>query len=90
MAAIASSPTLSGAVCVDPGAREVFDAAAERISDVDVLEDALFACARCPARQDCREWVQGLPASQRPLGVVGGLVIVEGKRGPGRPRRSAA
>lgn len=79
LAMLASSPDLAGAVCTDPGVREVFDAAAESTA-VEVSEDALWACGRCPALQACRTWVLGLPPSRRPLGVVGGLIVNDGGR----------
>ena len=87
----ARSPDLAGAVCTDPGVRELFDAAVESTA-VEVSEDALFACSRCPALGACRAWVEGLPAKQRPVGVIGGVVVGERGRmvGSRRARRSAA
>lgn len=88
---LASSPDLAGAVCTDAGVREVFDAATDSTA-ADVSEDALWACSRCPVLGACREWVTGLPAAQRPQGVVGGLVVADRGRlaGSRRARRSAA
>lgn len=82
----AYSPELPGAVCVDAGAREVFDRATDtRISGA--VDEAAWACARCPALAACRAWVQGLPPGQRPRGVVGGLVIAERTGRASAPRR---
>lgn len=37
--------------------------------------EALWLCETCPALHPCREYLQGLPAAQRPRGVVAGQVI---------------
>ncbi len=73
-AMISNSPDLSGAVCADAGTRELFDDAAG-VCSTAVLQEAAWACGRCPALQTCRAWVEGLPPARRPHGVVGGLVI---------------
>ncbi|MGV0874245.1 hypothetical protein [Mycolicibacterium sp. XJ879] len=36
---------------------------------------ALRICSECPALRQCRAYLQGLPMSQRPRGVIAGLVI---------------
>jgi hypothetical protein len=71
---IAHTPNLAGAVCVDPATRNLFDAAAG-VCTTAVLQEAAWACGRCPALTACRLWVEGLPPARRPRGVVGGLVI---------------
>jgi hypothetical protein len=82
LAMAARGPDLSGAVCADPVVREVFDRAADaRIAGA--VAEAAWACGRCPALAACRAWVEALPHSQRPRGVVGGLVVTD------RPKSSA-
>jgi len=68
------APELPGAVCTDPAARDVFD----RVTDTRItgpVAEAVWVCSRCPVQQACQAWVEGLAPSQRPRGVVGGLVI---------------
>ncbi|OBK51907.1 hypothetical protein A5656_25265 [Mycobacterium gordonae] len=36
---------------------------------------ALRLCETCPALRPCREYLQGLPAAQRPRGVIAGQVL---------------
>lgn len=81
------SPDLPGAVCVDPAAREVFDQAAD-VRIAGAVAEAAWACSRCPALPECRAWVQGLPPSRRPRGVVGGLVITDRTGRAAVPRRA--
>jgi hypothetical protein len=75
-ATMAHSPNLSGAVCVDPAVRAVFDRAAD-VRVAGAVAEAAWACTLCPALAACRAWVEGLPHGQRPRGVVGGLVITD-------------
>jgi Transcription factor WhiB len=74
LAVAARGPDLAGALCVD--AREVFDRAAD-VRNTGAVAEAAWACARCPVMVTCRAWVTGLPHSQRPRGVVGGLIITD-------------
>jgi WhiB family transcriptional regulator, redox-sensing transcriptional regulator len=37
--------------------------------------EALWLCETCPALHPCREYLQGLPAAQRPRGVIAGQVV---------------
>jgi WhiB family redox-sensing transcriptional regulator len=57
----------------------VFDAAAadrRHLTQVAaVRQAALQICAHCPELTRCRDWVDSLPASQRPLGVIAGRII---------------
>jgi hypothetical protein len=71
---ISRAPNLAGAACADPATRELFDEAAG-VCSTEVVQEAAWACGRCPALATCRLWVEGLPPRQRPRGVVGGLVI---------------
>lgn len=41
---------------------------------------ALNVCARCPALSRCSDWLDSLPRSRRPHGVVAGRVIREPQR----------
>ena len=79
--ALGAVPRLKGAACV--GEYDLFDL--RDISDPDRAEveaDGLAICGACPALQGCREWVESLPASRRPTGVVAGEV-----RRPPAPRK---
>ncbi len=37
--------------------------------------EALWLCETCPALHPCGAWLQGLPAAQRPRGVIAGQVV---------------
>jgi WhiB family redox-sensing transcriptional regulator len=41
----------------------------------DARREALRLCASCCAALECRAWLDALPVSRRPTGVVAGLVI---------------
>ncbi|BBY91307.1 hypothetical protein MGALJ_09760 [Mycobacterium gallinarum] len=41
---------------------------------------ALRLCETCPVLQPCREYLQGLPISHRPPGVIAGQVITTSGR----------
>ncbi|UUO01695.1 WhiB family transcriptional regulator [Mycolicibacterium novocastrense] len=64
---MASVPHLPGAAC--RGKWEIFDA--EDPADPRA-EQALGLCARCPALAACTAWIDGLPPTLRPAGVVAG------------------
>lgn len=68
----AAVPPLKGARC--RAHTQLFDNAANTRKDRDV---ALAICHDCPALHRCRAWLNGLPAHQRPIGVVAGQVITE-------------
>jgi WhiB family redox-sensing transcriptional regulator len=52
----------------------------------DARREALRLCNdRCPALEPCRTWLDALPASRRPVGVVAGVVITAG----GTPAKTA-
>ena len=69
-------PLLPGARC--RGRHHLFDEPAS--SELpEVVEQRQFQavglCLRsCPSLDACREWVDGLPPSQRPPGVTAGLI----------------
>jgi len=64
--ALQSAPNLSGALC--KGRWDLFD----ETTDPELIERATHICASCPAATACAEWLDSLPKSQRPCGVVAG------------------
>lgn len=75
IAAIAGAPTLVGARC--RGRSHLFDGAARGEDPETVVErhtQAVGLCQLCPALERCQEWVDGLPRSRRPEGVVAGRI----------------
>jgi hypothetical protein len=64
------------------GRYEIFDGAA---AGGEIARSALELCAVCPALRACAAWFDGLPAKQRPRGVVAGRLNLDA-----RPRRRAA
>jgi WhiB family redox-sensing transcriptional regulator len=68
-AALRSIPALPGAKCV--GRHELFES-----PDPGDIANAVELCSHCPARLPCAQWVESLPPTQRPAGVVGGRVYV--------------
>lgn len=75
--ALGGAPSLPGAKC--RGRHRLFDPKAE--FDPEPPEhteqrhrQALALCAECPALARCADWVDSLPRSKRPSGVVGGRV----------------
>ncbi|MGP4058782.1 hypothetical protein ACTWP6_28845 [Mycobacterium sp. 4D054] len=86
--AVGLAPSLPGAKC--RGRHSLFDdAATGEHPDVVVRRhaEAIVLCARCPALDRCVDWYESLPRSQRPFGVVAG--IVNRPKAVGRPRKSA-
>ncbi|BBY38472.1 hypothetical protein MMAN_26060 [Mycobacterium mantenii] len=69
------APELTGAAC--KGRPEVFDAQPPKTADRGYLHTrAKWICLRkCPALAQCRAWLESLPPSQRPEGVVAGQFI---------------
>lgn len=76
LGALAGVPRLDGARCVgratlfDPQRdRENWRAAAERHQAAQAI------CRDCPALARCRDWLDGLPKSDRPPGVVAAQLL---------------
>ena len=73
-----SCPLRPDAACRDEWA--LFDAtiSADRGRPLDAVKlariQALAVCDSCPALGDCRTWLDSLPPSQRPAGVVAGVL----------------
>ncbi len=81
------APALPGARC--RGRSHLFDPADTREPPEIVAQrhaQALELCSGCPSLEPCREWLDGLPKSKRPGGVVAGTVNQPPR---GRPRQSA-
>lgn len=86
--AIGLAPSLPGAKC--RGRHHLFDPpeADTNAEDAEYAEKAaLKICSWCPALARCADWVESLPKSKRPPGVIAGTVNRTAARG--RPRRSA-
>jgi WhiB family redox-sensing transcriptional regulator len=78
LAALARSvPPLPGALCRGNGELwDPHDREAETPEDYHYRRDAAVrTCRRCPARAACEDWLDSLPAADRPLGIVAGRVI---------------
>ena len=80
-AELAAVPRLHGAACAHDDVRELFDRVG-RPGQRTAANAALALCAGCPVLAACREWIEGLPADERPSGVVGGVFIKQ----PRHPR----
>lgn len=76
------TPSLPDAVCRDWPL--VFDAATYRTDEPDmdayVIGTAVRLCNACPALDRCRAWLDSLPASDRPPGVVAGRITTRARR----------
>lgn len=85
------SARLPGAACA--GRPELFDPAGEyepRQSVIRRHEAAVRLCRfTCPALAECELWLEQLPRSQRPAGVVAGR-RPHLPAAPGRPRKEIA
>jgi len=75
LAELSLAPAFPGARCrgrphlFDPkSGRESTPAAEQRYAQ------ALALCSRCDSLQRCGEWLESLPRSRRPLGVVAGRI----------------
>lgn len=76
LSALAAAPVLRGARC--RGRHYLFDPQEGRESDETANArhlQALGLCERCPALSACQAWLDSLPRSKRPCGVVAGRVI---------------
>jgi hypothetical protein len=69
-------PSLPGARC--RGRSHLFDPPEHHEHPETVAQrhaQAISLCSACPARRPCREWLDGLTPSKRPLGVVAGRIV---------------
>ena len=89
---LAGAPSLPGAKC--RGRAHLFNGAEPDENPETVAArhtQALGLCLNsCPSLSRCEEWVNSLPKSKRPLGVIAGRLNPQERRPPGRPRKSAA
>ncbi|ORB26624.1 hypothetical protein BST38_25510 [Mycolicibacterium parafortuitum] len=86
--AVGLAPSLPGARC--RGRHRLFDLPEPDIDTAEARhaeETALRLCSLCPSLVRCRTWLESLPKSKRPPGVVAGTVNRTAVRG--QPRRSA-
>ena len=68
------TPSLPKALCRRQ--YRLFDADdPDQIERENQQREALRLCSRCPELQKCRDYVDALPASQRPHGVVAGVLL---------------
>ncbi|GAS87542.1 hypothetical protein [Mycolicibacterium brisbanense] len=89
LAAVGVAPALPGARC--RGKHHLFDDAGKDEAPEVVAQrhqQALGLCRSCPALASCGRWVDSLPRSRRPPGVVAG--VVHAPKPPGRPRKEPA
>lgn len=76
------APRLDGAKCVKhPELFDPHDADDRGAAEAEAA--AVRLCWSCPAVIRCREWVDALPPSRRPPGVVAGRMV---RRRPRNPR----
>ncbi|KUH90634.1 hypothetical protein AU187_24490 [Mycobacterium sp. IS-1556] len=68
-------PVLPGALC--PDHPHVFYTSSDT-TDPETRDyaatTAIRLCKACPALEACRDWLDSLPAAERPLGVVAGRI----------------
>lgn len=76
LGALLGAPSLPGARC--RGRSHLFDEA-EQYEPVELVEQrhaqAKLLCAGCNSLDACRKWLDSLPPSRKPLGVVAGQVV---------------
>jgi hypothetical protein len=75
--AIAAAPALERGLCV--GHWDLWDAT----DDPAAVDHAVRLCLECPVLTSCRQYVDSLPKSKRPPGVVAGELHT------GTPKRKA-
>jgi WhiB family transcriptional regulator, redox-sensing transcriptional regulator len=84
-------PALPGAAC--RGRERLFDRtiAASTTGETKATTKARRAarrvCAECPELETCWAWVESLPLSHRPKGIVGGTLIDSSGRCPATEAR---
>lgn len=84
--AVGLAPSLPGAKC--RGRHHLFDAPEPGVDTENTRNSeqrALRLCAECPSLVRCRAWLESLPKSKRPPGVVAG--VVHRPQRVGRPRK---
>lgn len=77
LAALAAIPDLPGAEC--KGRPDLFDEPQPGEDEHDIAyrhRCALNLCSRCPALDQCRDWVESLRPAQRPIGVIAGQIRI--------------
>jgi hypothetical protein len=77
LAAVGAAPCLPGARC--RGRHALFDPAAKDEDPDNVTArhtQALTLCTHCPSLTRCKAWLDGLPVSKRPFGVIAGTVRI--------------
>lgn len=75
LAAIGAAPALPGARC--RGRHQLFDSGppGKHHDTRDARHaQALALCNRCPSLRRCEDWIDSLPKSRRPAGVVAGRI----------------
>ncbi|WP_273734173.1 WhiB family transcriptional regulator [Mycolicibacterium septicum] len=75
-------PDLPGAAC--RGQQAVMDVTSGR--DHAAIAAAQHVCAGCRVRRECAAWLDSLPRSRRPSGVVAGIYVAPPKVWPLRDR----
>jgi hypothetical protein len=75
IAELSDIPALPGARC--RGREKLFDAAMRHDGGRrgGSRRAARRVCAGCPCLATCAAWVEALPPSRRPVGIVGGLIV---------------
>jgi hypothetical protein len=75
LSSLAGQPTFPGCRC--RGRHHLFDPP-DANEPAEVVEQrhaqALGLCQHCPALARCKSWLDGLPARQRPYGVIANTV----------------
>lgn len=69
-AILGGTPKLEGAHC--KGKSEIWD----ETSCPELIEYAVNHCLSCRAQQECARWLDGLPKSKQPIGIVAGRARV--------------
>lgn len=89
LAAVGAAPALPGARC--RGKHHLFDEQGTH-EDPETADQrhtqALGLCRGCTALASCQQWLDTLPSSKRPPGVVAGQI--RKPRQAGRPRKEPA
>ena len=79
LGALQAAPLLPGAQCT--GRHDLFDLTAPDSAGrlpagtAQARRDAIAICDACPELINCRRWVESLPTTRRPHGVVAGMIV---------------